>query len=216
MQVTAKGSAAEVQRSSEQDTYPNALLEHQPGQTMCSSRDKARWTTDESLIHNSDLEEVLCERPRLKIVIVGLADPPQEAHWSRPAKFELQHAEHETFRLENLVASVAAINHVYNLLHGRAIDLFVLGGDEYCSGADQLQLSQGDDLARQEAVDVVDTEIERFWEKIEAMVHLNYPVHQYCTHRPLYLCLVVHIVRIWQHLDLLYTVSMIQVPAYLH
>ena len=205
--------ATEVQRSSEQNTYPSALLEHQPSQTMCSSRDIARRTTDESLIHNGDLEKVFRERPRLKIVIVRLADPPQEAHWSRPAEFKLQHAEHETFGLEDLVDSVAPINHVYNFLHGRAVNLFVLGGDEYCSCTNQLQLSQGDDLARQEAIDVIDTEIERFWEKIEPMVNLNYPVHQYCAHRPLYLCLVVHVVRVWQHLDLLYLVSMISVPV---
>lgn len=169
---------------------------------MSASRDVARRRTHEALVHDGDLQEVLGQRARLQIVIIGLADATQEAHRARPAQLKLQHAEHEALRLEDLVDRVATVDHVDDLTHRRAVDLLVLGGHEDGRGADELQLAERDDLAREEAIDVVDAQEEGLWEEREAMVDLDEPVHEHGAHRPLDLGLVVHVVGVGQHLDL--------------
>ena len=161
---------------------------------MRRRRRETRCTPDEPLVHDSHLEKVLRQRARLEIIVVRLADPAQETHRSGPAEVKLEHTEHEALRFQNLLGRVAAVDHVLNLLDGRAVDLLVLGRDEDGGCADELQLAEGDDLAGEEAIDVVDGEEEGFGEETEAVVHLDEPVHQDGAHRPLNLDLVVHVV----------------------
>lgn len=142
----------------------------------------ARWASDKSLIHDGHLQKILGEGSSLQIVVVGLADSSKEAHRTRPAKLKLEHAEHEAFSLEDLIHSVATIDHVNDFVDGRAVDLFILGSDEDCSGSNQLKLTQGNDLARKESINVVDTEKECLRKEREAMVNLNQPIHQNRAH----------------------------------
>lgn len=129
---------------------------------MSASSNIARWASNESLIHNGNLQEILCQGSSLQIIIIGLADASEKAHGSRPAKLELQHAEHEAFGLQNLIDCIASIDHVNNLINRRAVDLLIFRSDKDCSGPDQLELAQGDYLARQESINVVDTEKQCF------------------------------------------------------
>lgn len=97
---------------------------------MSTSCHKAWRTADESLVHDCDLQEVLGQCPSLQIIVIGLANPSQEAHRSGPAKFELQHTKHEPLSFQDLIDCIAAVNHVDDLLHRRTINLFVFRSDE--------------------------------------------------------------------------------------
>ena len=98
------------------DTYPETFPEHQSGKTMRSSGSVTWYAPDESFIHNGYLKEVFGKRSGLKIVVIGLADAAEEAHWAREAQFEMQHAQHESLCLKDLIDVVTAINHVHDLL----------------------------------------------------------------------------------------------------
>jgi hypothetical protein len=58
----------------------------------------------------------------------------------------VQHSKHEPFSLEDLVRAIATIYHIDDLLKRRAVDLLVLGSQQNCSGAYQLELADGDHL----------------------------------------------------------------------
>lgn len=154
-------------------TDPIALFEHHPSKTVGSSRCETRWTTDKSFVHDGNFKKVLGQCSSFKIVVIGLADPPEEAHWARPPEFELKHAEHEAFGLEDLIHGVAAIDHVYNLLDGWTIDFFVLGRNKDSSGTNKLQLAKRYNFAREEAVNVVDTKEQGLWQECKAVVDLH-------------------------------------------
>ena len=141
-----------------ENAYPVTLLQHGTGEAVGTGSNIAGWATDEALIHNSYLQEILRQGSGLQIIIVRLANASKETHRSRPSELKLQHAKHEAFGLQNLIDGVTSIHHVDDLVYGRTIDLFVLGSNEYSGGANQLELAQRDNLAGQEAVDVVDTE----------------------------------------------------------
>lgn len=185
-----------------ENTYPVALLQHHASQAMSTSSNVAGRAADEALIHDGNLQKVLGQSSGLKIIVVSLANTAQEAHGSRPAKFKLKHAEHEAFGLQDLINRITTIDHVYNFVDRWAVDLLVLRSNEDSSGANQLKLAQGDNLAREEPIDIIDTEEEGFWEETKAVVDLNQPVHQDGTHGPLNLGLHIHVMGIWLHLDL--------------
>ncbi len=84
---------------------------------MSTRSQKARQTADEALVHDGNLKEVLGKRSRLQVIVIRLANSPQEAHWTGPSELELEHAKHEAFGLEDLIDRVAAIDHVNNLLN---------------------------------------------------------------------------------------------------
>lgn len=163
-------------------TYPGSLSKHHSGKAMSTGSDKTRRAAHEALIHDGNLQEVLGERSSFQIIVVRLAHFTQEAHRTRPSEFKLQHAQHEAFGLEDLIGSVASVDHVDDLAHGGAVDLLIFGSDEDRRRADELQLAQGDDLARKETIDVVDTQEERFRKKGESMVDLHQPIHQHGAH----------------------------------
>lgn len=121
---------------------PVALLEHQTSETMSCCGSEAGRTANESLVHDGQLEKVLGQGAGLEVIVVGLADATQEAHRSRPAKLKFQHGQHEALGLENLVDGISAVDHVDNLLHRGAVDLFVLCGNEYGRRSNQLELAQ--------------------------------------------------------------------------
>jgi hypothetical protein len=131
---------------------------------MRASGQKARRGPNETLIHNGHFKEVLGQSARVKVVVVRFADATEEAHWAGPSKLELQHAEHESFGLEDFLRGIAIVDHVDNLMNRGAVDFLILGCDEDGCCADELQLAQGDDLARQESVDVVDAEEQGLWQ----------------------------------------------------
>ena len=163
---------------------------------MSTSGNEAGRAADESLVHDGHLDEVLGQSANLVVIVVGLADPPQEAHRAGPPKLPLQHREHEALRLHDLLHGVAPVDHVDNLLQRRAVDLFVLGSEQNCRSTDELELAKRYDLAREEPVNVVDREEERLGKEAETLMDLNEPVHQDRPHGPLDLGLHVHIVRV--------------------
>lgn len=135
---------------------PLALVEHQASQAVRTSGSEARVAANEAFVANGNLQEVFGKSPGFEIIVVGLADTSEEAHRSRPAKAVSKDTEHEALGLEDLFLGVAVVDHVNNLLDGRAVDLFILGSKEESSGANQLELSHGNHLGRQEAVNVID------------------------------------------------------------
>ena len=174
---------------------------------MRPSRKVAGRAAHEALVHDGDLQEVFGQSAGLQVVVVRLADAAKEAHGPGPPQLKVQHAQHEALGLENLVDAVARIHHVDDLLNRRTVDLFVFGGDEESGGANELKLSEGDDLDREEAIDVVDGEEQSLGEEAEPVVDLNQPVHEDRAHRPLNLGLVVHVVGVGEHLGLRWEVS---------
>lgn len=183
-------------------TYPRTLSQHQARKAVGTGGDEARGATDITLVHDGDFQEILSKRTSLQVVVISLADLAQETHRARPSQLKLEHAQHEALSLEDLVHAIPAIHHVDDLLDRRTVDLFVLGSDEDCSGSHKLELAQRDNLARKEAINVVDTQEERLGEKREAMVHLHQPIHENRPHGPLDLRLIVHVMSIRQHFNL--------------
>lgn len=152
------------------------------GETVRSRSEKAWRAPNEPLIHDSDLQEILCQRSGLKIIIVGLADSSQEAHRSGPTKFIVQHRKHKSLRLENLFCGITIVDHVHNLVNRRAVDLLILGGDKQRCSPDKLKLSEGDNLGREETIDIVGGEEESLGEKVKPSMNLDEPVHENRAH----------------------------------
>ena len=140
--IVSHGLGVEAQK-----TYPVTLLQHQASKAVSTSSEIAGRAADESLIHDGNLQEILGQSSGLEIIVVGLADTSKKAHWSRPAKLKLEHGEHEAFGLQDLIDRVTTINHVDDLIDGRAVDLLIFRRNEDSSGTDQLELAQGDNLA---------------------------------------------------------------------
>ncbi len=163
-------------------TYPSALSEHQASKTMRCGGSETRWAPQELLVHDCHFQEVLCQRPCFEIVVVCLANSAQEAHRSWPAEFKLKHGKHESLCLEDLVNRVSTIDHVDDLLHGRTIDLLILGSNEDSCCPDQLQFAKRNNLAGQKTVDVVDGEEQSFRQKVEPMMNLDEPIHEDSPH----------------------------------
>lgn len=135
---------------------PVSLLQHQAGQTVSTGGEEARRTAHEALVHDGNLEKVLGQSASLDAVVISLADTAEEAHRTWPAKLKLQHAEHETLSLQDLLNGEAAIDHVNDLLNRRTVNLLVLGRNKDGCGPDELELAKRDNLDRQEAIDAVD------------------------------------------------------------
>lgn len=185
-----------VSRPVDVSQRPVALPEHQAGEAVGTGSEEAGRAADKALVHDGDLEEVLGKGARLNAVVVGLADAAKEAHRTWPAKLEIQHAEHETLRLQDLLDSEASIDHVHDLLNRRTVNLLVLGRHENGCGTDELELAKRDNLDRQEAVNAVDSQEESLGQEVEPRVNLDKPVHQDGSHRPHYVRLDVHVVRV--------------------
>jgi hypothetical protein len=88
-------------------TYPIPLAQEQTGDAVRPGREEARRGAHEALVHDGDLEEILGQGPRLKVVVVRLADATEEAHGTGPPQLEVQHAQHETLSLEDFIHTVA-------------------------------------------------------------------------------------------------------------
>lgn len=108
---------------------------------MRSSGEEAWWRGNETLVHDGQLQEVLGESSRVKVIVVSLAHTSQEAHRTGPAQLEAQHAKHESLRLENLLGRISIVDHVHNLVKRWTVNLFILGGHEDSGGTDQLKLA---------------------------------------------------------------------------
>lgn len=120
---------------------PFTFAQHQAGKAVGTCSQETRRTANKAFVHDGDLQEVFCQGSGLEVVIVGLADAAQETHGTRPAKLKGEHAEHVTLSLENLILSIASVNHVNHLLDRGAVDFLVLRGKEDGSGTDELQLA---------------------------------------------------------------------------
>jgi hypothetical protein len=97
-------------------TYPVTLVQNQTRQAVGASSNKAGRRCHEPLVHDGQLEEVLCQCSSIQIVVISLADTSQETHRTRPSQLEAEHAKHESLSLENLVHGVAIVYHIDNLL----------------------------------------------------------------------------------------------------
>lgn len=154
------------------------------------------------MVDARDLHEVLCHRPRLDVVVVGLGDPPEEVDRVGVAEVELEGLQEVPLRSEDLVVSVPSVGHVEEVLNRGTDDFFVLGSDEEGGGSDELELDEGDGSSREEPVDEVDGEEEGFGEETELSVDLDEPVDEDPTHLPLEFGLVGHVVPVWHGVDL--------------
>lgn len=157
-------------------TYP-VSSEEQACQAVCTSSEEARRATNKPLIHNSDLQKILSQSPNLQVVVICLADPPQETHGTRVTQLKSEHIEHQSFCFNDPRGAISTANHVFNLLNRWTVDFFELGGNKHRRCTHELQPIQRDDLARKEAVNVVDTEVEGFRQERESIVDLHHPVH---------------------------------------
>lgn len=183
---------------------PITLAQHHTGQAVGTGSGEAGGAVQESLVTDGDLQEVLGQSSGLEVVVISLADASQEAHWTGPAQFELQHTEHKALSLEDFILRVTVVDHVHDLLDGRAVDFLILGSKEESSSTDQLELAHGDDLDRQEAVNVVDSEEQGLRQELETMVDLDNPVYQNGAHGPLDVLLELHVVSVGAHTFLWY------------
>jgi hypothetical protein len=103
---------------------------------------EARRCGNEAFIHDGQLQEVLGDSTGLQIIIVGLANASEETQRTRPAEVIVENVQHESFRLQDLVHSIASIDHVVDLRDGGSLYLFILGGNVNSSSTDQLQFSE--------------------------------------------------------------------------
>lgn len=87
--------------------------------------------------------------------------------------FELQCLQHYSLALQNLLLRIALVRHEDELFDGRGENLLVLRSDEHRCHADELQLEDGDNPLRQEAIDNVDSDPQRFWKHVISQMHLQ-------------------------------------------
>ena len=137
------------------------------------------------MVEQGDLDEELAERARLNVVVVRARDAAHpRVRGAVVRNLEVESLKNDTLALEDLLARVAVLGHVDELLDARGHDLLVLGGDEHGRDADELELDQADDAPAEEAVDDVDGDPERLGQHVVAHVDLEQPVDEGGAHTP--------------------------------
>lgn len=114
------------------------------------------------MVDDGHLQEVLGNGSGLNVVAVGLGDASEEVDRVGVGEVEADHLKNVALRLEDLLLLVAAIGHEQEVLHRRADDLFVLGGNEESGDADELKFDKADDANREKAVNDVRREEDGF------------------------------------------------------
>lgn len=163
-------------------TYPLALHEELASQANGTCSGEAWWNGGKAVIHELNLKKVLGHGANLDVIVVSLANAAKEGHWTRELHLPLELTEHEALSLEDLIGTVGIIDHVDNLWNSWRVDLLNLGSEQDGSGTDELKLAEGDNLAGEEAVDVVDAQIQSLWEHVESGMDLNEPIHEDTAH----------------------------------
>jgi hypothetical protein len=168
----------------EGETHP-VSTEHPTSEVHPNSGDHTRFSPKESVVEQRNLHEELAQRPRLKVVIVGLGDPPHPRVRAAVTRdVELEALEDNPLATKDLVATVSALGHVNEFLDGGSHDLLVLGGDEHGGDTDELELDKRDDAVREETVDEVDGDPEGFGEHVVTHVDLEEPIDERRSHGP--------------------------------
>eukprot|EP00962_Isochrysis_galbana_P004190 scaffold1156_cov131-Isochrysis_galbana.AAC.6 len=88
--------------------------------------------------------------------------PAEECFWRGHGELELQSVEDRSFHREDLVAMVRVVRDVHELVHTRRVYLLELGGEQHARHADELKLAPSNRNVPEEAVYVVDRQVQRF------------------------------------------------------
>lgn len=142
------------------------------------------------------LHQILGDGPCLDIVLISLADPPEEVDRVGVAQIPIQRFQNIAFGLEDLRLGVGGIGAVEEVGSRRGNDLLHLRGNEHARNPNELQLDEGDNAGGKETIYDVNAEEKCFREKTESRVNLNKPVGQNAPHLPREIFLHLHIVRI--------------------
>ena len=140
-----------------------------------------------------DFQKVLRHRPNLNVIVIGLADPPQEVDRARVTQVPLKGLQDVSLGLKNLRLGVRSVGTVEEVRRTRGHDFFDLRSDEHAGDAHKLKFGEGNDTMGKKSVDDIDTKEKGFGEKTETRVNLDQPVSQDAAHFPRKVFLRFHI-----------------------
>lgn len=181
---------------------PDTTVEHQAGQIHGSSSNLAGGELHEAVVKQGNLHEVLADGAGLDVIVVRLGDASEKVHGVGVAKVVFQGAQDKTLGTEDFRLAEAVVGDALEVFNVGGEDLFVLGGNEHGSDADQLEVIELHHLFGEEAIDNVDSEEKGLGKKVEAGVDLNQPINEDTTRLPLEIVLVAHVVVVGDRLDL--------------
>mgnify|MGYP007051636791 CR=1 FL=1 len=118
------------------------------------------------------------------------------------AEIPVESLENIPLSLEDLRLGVRRVCHRKEVADTGGDDFFRLCSDEEASDTNKLELGEGYDARRKEAVDDVDAEEERLGKQPETDMHLDEPVGEDAPHLPGELLLTFHVVGIGHRGDL--------------
>ena len=143
-------------------THPFIVAEDQACQPDRSGGHQ-RWRGGQQPpFQGADFQQVLADGSRFDVVVVGLADTTKEVHWIGERQIPVDGFEHVSLCKQNLGLGVRGVGTVKEVGHGGRNNFLDLRGDEEAGDADELQLGEGDYSRRQEAVNNIYTQEERF------------------------------------------------------
>src|SRR5690606_16897820 len=133
----------------------------------------------------------------LSVIVIRLRDVTQKVHWAGVAEVVVQRGEDEALSTKDFLFSKAIVGKPGIVLYMKSHGLFILGGNQESSNADELELVETNDLVAKETIDNVDSEEKGLGQHGEPLVNLNEPVNENLTSIPLQIALEVHIIRVW-------------------
>ena len=87
-------------------TYPGLVIKNKTCEPNCNSSQKRRGCGEKSPLQTCDLDQILGDGPSLDIIPISLAEPSQKVDWVRVAQVPLEHLEHVSLPLEDLILGV--------------------------------------------------------------------------------------------------------------
>lgn len=149
------------------------------------------------MIQKRDLGQELAQRPRLDVVVIGLAYLPHPAVWRAVlGNLEVKGLENYSLPLQDFFTGVHVLSQEDELLNSRGKNLLVLGGDKDGSNTNELKLGEGHDALCEEAVNDVNGDPDCLGQHVVAEVDLEEPVDQRLAHFPGKVVLSIHVVGV--------------------
>mmetsp|Transcript_22915 Transcript_22915/g.54843 ORF Transcript_22915/g.54843 Transcript_22915/m.54843 type:complete len:278 (+) Transcript_22915:282-1115(+) len=164
----------------------------------CGGGDLRGSVLEERVLLERQLAQVLAKRLGRSVALASLCrlhEAVQEALGGGDGQLEVQSVQDDGLHGHDLFPLVRIVRDVDKLVDGRWMNFLVFGGNQHASDAHELQLAAGDWYVREEAVDVVDGQVQRLRDESVLLRHLHQPVDQNSSHLGVDVALVLH--EVW-------------------
>lgn len=137
--------------------YPGCIIENEACNPDGSTSQERRWCRKQSPLQAWILSKVLGSSPSPDVVLVGLANPLQEIGVVGIAQVTLKCPECISFCLGHLIFGVRCSDAVEEVHDRGWCNLLNLGSNKESGDSHQLELSLGDGISREDAVNDIDS-----------------------------------------------------------